>query len=132
MHNRERTLNSLFIAEEMRLESHILVLSLTNLTNMRSTILLTNLSIWALMNQLSKYAHAAIFRNIGSFINKSNGVRTIDAFSLVLVRLYHTFTYSFVLLLLKSSSNCPTFLFQTLIQLNFGQKQHFYMVSTRV
>ena len=52
MHNRERTLNSLFIAEEMRLESHILVLSLTNLTNMRSTILLTNISIWALKNQL--------------------------------------------------------------------------------
>ena len=47
--------------------------------------------------------------------NKSNGVRTIDAFSLVLVPLYHTFTCSFVLLPLKSSSDYPTFLFNTLI-----------------
>ena len=47
--------------------------------------------------------------------NKSNGVRTTDAFSLVLVQLYHTFTCSFVLLICKSSSDCPTFLFQALI-----------------
>ena len=39
----------------------VLVLSLTNLANMWSTILLTNLSIWALMNQLSKYAHEHFF-----------------------------------------------------------------------
>ena len=47
--------------------------------------------------------------------NKSNGVRTIDAFSRVLVLLYRTSICSFVLLLLKSSSDSHTFLFQTLI-----------------
>ena len=47
--------------------------------------------------------------------NKSNGVRTTDAFSLVLVPLHHTFTCHFVLLLLTSNSDSHTFLFQTLI-----------------
>ena len=57
--------------------------------------------------------------------NKSNGVRTIDAFSRVLVLLYRTFICSFVLLLLKSSSDSHTFLFQTLIYRNFGRKRRF-------
>ena len=57
--------------------------------------------------------------------NKSNGVQTIDAFSRVLVLLYRTFICSFVLLLLKSSSDSHTFLFQTLIYRNFGQKRRF-------
>ena len=43
--------------------------------------------------------------------NKLNIVRTIDAFLLVLVPLYHNFACSFALL--ESSSDCPTFLFQT-------------------
>ena len=64
--------------------------------------------------------------------NKSNGVRTIDAFSRVLVLLYRTFICSFVLLLLKSSSDSYTFLFQTLIYRNFGQKRRFWSISTRL
>ena len=41
--------------------------------------------------------------------NKSNRVRTIDAFSLVLVPLYHTFTCSFVRVTTKMSLwQCPT------------------------
>ena len=64
--------------------------------------------------------------------NKSNGVRTIDAFSRVLVVLYRTFICSFVLLLLKSSSDSHTFLFQTLIYCNFGQKRRFFTISLRV
>ena len=63
--------------------------------------------------------------------NKSNGVRTIDAFSRVHVLLYHTFICSFVLLLLKSSDS-HTFLFQTLIYRNFGQKWRFCSISTRL
>ena len=43
-----------------------------------------------------------------------------------------TFTCSVVLLLLKSSSGSHTFLFQTHIYLNFGQKRHFFMISTCV
>ena len=42
---------------------------------------------------------------IKTYLNKSNGVRTTDAFSLVLIPLYHTFTCIFVLLILTSSSN---------------------------
>ena len=64
--------------------------------------------------------------------NKSNVVQTIDAFSRVLVLLYRTFICSFVLLLLKSSSDSHTFLFQTLIYRNFGQKRRFWSISTRL
>ena len=64
--------------------------------------------------------------------NKSNGVRTIDAISLVLVPIYRTSTCSFELLLLESSSDSHTFLFQTLIHRNFGQKRRFFAISTRV
>ena len=65
-------------------------------------------------------------------LNKSNGVRTIDAISLDFVPLYSTTTCSFQLLLLKSSSDSHTFLFQTLIYRNFGQKRRFCAISTRV
>ena len=64
--------------------------------------------------------------------NKSNGVRTIDAFSRVLVLLYRAFICSFVLLLLKSSVDSHTFLFQTFIYRNFGQKRRFCSISTRL
>ena len=40
---------------------------------------------------------------------------------------FRTFTSSFVLQL-ESNSDSHTFLFQTLIYLNFGQKQHFYTI----
>ena len=63
--------------------------------------------------------------------NKSNGVRTIDAISLVLVPIYRTSTCSFELLLLESSSDSHTFLFQTLIHRNFGQKRRFCSIPTR-
>ena len=64
--------------------------------------------------------------------NKSNGVRTIYAISLKLVPLYRTSTCSFELLPLKSSSDSHTFLFQTLVYRNFGQKRRFCAISTRV
>ena len=53
-----------------------------------------------------------------SYFNKSYGVWTIDAISLVLVPIYRTSTCSFELLLLESS--------------NFGQKRRFFAISTRV
>ena len=53
-------------------------------------------------------------------------VWTINTFLLVFVPLYRTCTCSFVRLILRSSSDSHTFLFQTLIFLNFGEKLHLY------
>ena len=64
--------------------------------------------------------------------NMSNGVRTVDAISLELVPLYRTSTCNFELLPLKSRSDSHTFLFQTLVYRNFGQKRRFCAISTRV
>ena len=64
------------------------------------------------------------FPRMEKSFNKSNGVRTIDAISLELVPLYRTSTCSFELLL-ESSSDSHTFLFQTLIYRNFGQNGDF-------
>ena len=61
--------------------------------------------------------------------NKSNRVRTIDAFSLVLVLLLLLVILSYYYYI---SSDSYTFLFQTLTYLNFGQKPHLNMISTRV
>ena len=65
-------------------------------------------------------------------VNKSNGVRTIDAIFLEFVPFYRTSTCSFELLPLKSSSDSHTFLFHTLVYRNFGQKRRFCAISTRV
>ena len=68
-------------------------------------------------------------------INKSNKVRTLDAFSCVLVLqlvLVIFYTHCFVLLLLKCSLDCLTFTFHTLTYLYFSQNRHFFMISTRL
>ena len=67
--------------------------------------------------------------------NKSNRVRTIDAFSCVLVLqilLVIFFTQCFVLLLLKCSFNWLTFTFHALTYLYFAQNRHFFMILTRL
>ena len=67
--------------------------------------------------------------------NKSNRVRTIDAFSCVLVLqilLVIFFTQCFVLLLLKCSSNCLVLTFHTLTYPYFAQNRYFFMISTHL
>ena len=66
-------------------------------------------------HELEPVPSPLFWATVRSDYNKSNRVQTTDAFSLVLVPLYHTFTCSFVLLLLTSNSDSHTFLFQTLI-----------------
>ena len=65
-------------------------------------------------------------------VNKSNRVRTIDAFSLVLVLITDYYNFLILLYYYYNGSDSYTFLFKTLTYLNFGQKRHLNMISTCV